>query len=83
MYTDMKQVLDSMENALRLQIQADSERRATKAEQAEKEFKEKLMEIAASKARLDAEASNVKGAQDAVRRDQLMALMMAGNQPLL
>lgn len=83
MYTDMKQVLDSMENALRLKIQADSERRATRAEQAEKEFKEKLMEIAASKASLDAKASDVKGTQDAVRRDQLMALMMAGSQPLL
>ena len=43
MATDMRQVLDSMENALRLRIQADAERRSTNAEQKEKEFKEKLM----------------------------------------
>lgn len=74
----MRQALDSMENALRLQIQAKAERRAEKAAQEEKEFKEKLMRAANSKIELDGKASNVKGSQDAVRRDQLMALMMAG-----
>lgn len=78
METDMKKVLDSMENSLRLQIQANAERRAQKAQQEEKEFKEKLMRIAASEMELNAKASDVKGTQDAVRRDQLMALMMAG-----
>ena len=38
---------------------------------------------AASKIELDAKASDAKGTQDAVRRDQLMALMMAGGQGLL
>ena len=75
---DMRKALDSMENALRLQIQAKAERRAEKAAQEEQEFKEKLKRAANSQIELDGKASNVKGAQDAVRRDQLMALMMAG-----
>ena len=66
-----------MENAMRLQIQANAERRSEKAEQQEKEFKEKMIR-AASKMELDGKASKVNGAQDAVRRDQLMLLMMAG-----
>lgn len=83
METGMKKVFDSMENALRLQFQANAERRAAKAEQEEKEFRERLMQAAASKIELDAKASDAKGTQDAVRRDQLMALMMAGGQGLL
>ena len=79
----MKKVFDSMENALRLQFQANAERRAAKAEQEEKEFRERLMQAAASKIELDAKASDAKGTQDAVRRDQLMALMMAGGHALL
>lgn len=75
--TDIKQVMDSMENSMRLQIQANSERRAAKAEQEEKEFKEKLMRAAASKMELDGISAKAKGSADAVRRDQLMALMMA------
>jgi hypothetical protein len=82
METGMKKVFDSMENALRLQFQANAERRAAKAEQEEKDFRERLMQ-AASKIELDAKASDAKGTQDAVRRDQLMALMMAGGQGLL
>mgnify|MGYP006968295055 FL=1 len=78
MATDMRQVLDSMENALRLRIQADAERRSANAEQKEKEFKEKLMRAAQSKAELDGKISGIKGAEDAVRRDQLMIMMMAG-----
>ena len=76
METGMKKVFDSMENALRLQFQVNAERRAAKAEQEEKDFRERLMQ-AASKIELDAKASDAKGTQDAVRRDQLMALMMA------
>ncbi len=83
METGMKKVFDSMENALRLQFQANAERRAAKAEQEEKEFRERLMQAAASQIELDAKASDAKGTQDAVRRDQLMALMMAGGQGLL
>ena len=83
METGMKKVFDSMENALRLQFQANAERRAAKAEQEEKDFRERLMQAAASKIELDAKASDAKGTQDAVRRDQLMALMMAGGQGLL
>ena len=78
MATDMRQVLDSMENALRLRIQADAERRSANAEQKEKEFKEKLMRASTGKAELDGKISGVKGAEDAVRRDQLMIMMMAG-----
>ncbi len=78
MATDVKTVLDSMENALRLQIQANAERRSAKAEREEKEFMEKLAQTAASRTELEAKAAGVKGTQDAVRRDQLMMLMMAG-----
>ncbi|NBH12895.1 hypothetical protein D3Z36_01515 [Lachnospiraceae bacterium] len=78
MATDMKQAIDSLENALKLQIQANTERRAAKAEREEKEFREKLMRSLSNKTELDAKASQVKGTQDAVRRDQLMTLMMAG-----
>lgn len=74
----MKQVLDSMENSIRLRSQAQAERRAEEAAREKKAFQEKLMLAAASKAQLDGMASNVKGKQDAVLRDQLMGLMMAG-----
>ncbi len=74
----MKQVLDSMENSIRLRSQAQAERRAEDAAREKKAFQEKLMLAAASKAQLDGMASNVKGKQDAVLRDQLMGLMMAG-----
>lgn len=83
METGMKKVFDSMENALRLQFQANAERRAAKAEREEKDFRERLMQAAASKIELEAKGSDVKGTQDAVHRDQLMALMMAGGQGLL
>ena len=36
------------------------------------------MRAATSEVELDGKASKVKGAEDAVRRDQLMGLMMAG-----
>lgn len=76
--TDITKVLDSMENALRLQIQAGAERRAAKAEREEEEFKEKLSRAAASKMELEGIAAKVKGSQESVRRDQMMALMMGG-----
>ncbi|MDE7199808.1 MAG: hypothetical protein K2O15_13135 [Lachnospiraceae bacterium] len=76
--TAMKQVLDSMELSVKLRSQARAERRAEDAENAKRDFQKKLMRAANSKLDLDATASGVKGAQDAVQRDQLMAMMMAG-----
>ena len=76
--TAMKQVLDSMETSVKLRSQARAERRAEEAEREKQAFKEKLMRSANSKLELDAAASGVKGAQDAVQRDQLMIMMMAG-----
>lgn len=74
----MAQVLDSMENAVKLRAQARAEKRAEEAEQAKKAFQEKLLEAAATKTELDSMASGAKGAHDAVVRDQLMGMMMAG-----
>ncbi|MDE6601404.1 MAG: hypothetical protein K2N39_06680 [Lachnospiraceae bacterium] len=76
--TAMKQVLDSMETSVKLRSQARAERRAEEAEREKQAFKEKLMRSANSKLELDAAASGVKGAKDAVQRDQLMIMMMAG-----
>ena len=45
----MAQVLDSMENAVKLRAQARAEKRAEEAEQAKKAFQEKLLEAAATK----------------------------------
>lgn len=73
----MAQVIDSMENAVKLRNQARAEKRAEETEQAKKAFQQKLM-LAASKTELDGMASKAKGSQDAVVRDQLMGLMMAG-----
>lgn len=76
--TAMQQALDSMELSIKLRSQARAERRAEDAERAKQAFREKLMLSANSKLELDGMASGVKGAQDAVQRDQLMAMMMAG-----
>ena len=76
--TAMQQVLDSMETSVKLRSQARAERRAEEAENAKKEFQRKLMLAESNKLELDAAASGVKGAQDAVQRDQLMGMMMAG-----
>lgn len=76
--TAMKQVIDSMETSVKLRSQARAGRRAEEAENAKKEFQRKLMLAESSKLELDAVASGVKGAQDAVQRDQLMGMMMAG-----
>lgn len=75
---EMTKMLDSMENSIKLQQQARAKRRADKAEQKEKDFLEKLMRAETGKAELDAKATKLKGAQDAVQRDQLIAFMMAG-----
>lgn len=78
MITDMKQVLSSMENSIRLCNRAEAERRAARSEQEKKEFLEKLMRAASSDLELDGMASKVKGSDDAVQRDQLMGFLMAG-----
>ena len=78
MVVDMRQVMASMEESVKLQNQARAERRAAKAAQEKKEFREKLMRAAVSEAELDGKAIKVKGAEDAVQRDQLIGLMMAG-----
>lgn len=74
----MKQMLNSMENSVKLRNQAKAERRAEEAQRAKKAFEEKLMIAEATKTELDSMAMKAKGAQDAVQRDQLMGLMMAG-----
>ncbi len=78
MTIDMRQMMDSMEETIRLQNQARAEKRAEKAAQEKKEFLEKLNRAAASEVELDGKISKVKGSEDAVQRDQLMGLMMAG-----
>lgn len=76
MTTDMRQLFQSMEDTLKLQIRAKSERRAEEAERDKKEFEEKLMRAAAGKTELEGLASKVKGKEDAVYRDQLIGFMM-------
>ncbi len=78
MITDMKPMLNAMENSIKLRHQAKAERRAEKAAQEKKEFLEKLMRAASSDVELDGMASKVKGSDDAVQRDQLMSFLMAG-----
>ena len=72
---DMKQLLDSMENYLKLRSRARAEERARRAEQEQEEFKEKLMRIATSQMELDSMAGKIKGTDAAVQRDQLIGLM--------
>lgn len=72
---DMTQLLYSMGQSMKVQNRAKAERRAAKAEQEKREFQEKLMRAAASKMELDGMASKVKGSDDAVQRDQLIAMM--------
>ena len=72
---DMKQLLNSMEDSIKLQGRARAEKRARRAEQEQEEFKEKLMRIAASQMELDGMAAKKKGTDAAVQRDQLIGLM--------
>ena len=78
MKTAQTQIFDSMEHALRMQIQANAERRSARAEREEREFKEKLMRAAASKMEIEGMVAGVKGTQDAVSRDQIMKMMLSG-----
>lgn len=73
--TDMKQLIDSMENTIRLQGRARAEKRARQAQREQEEFKEKLMRISASQMELEGMARKVKGTDAAVQRDQLIGLM--------
>ena len=72
---DMTQLINSMENSIKLQGRVRAEKRARRAEQEQEEFKEKLMRIAASQLELDGIATKKKGTDAAVQRDQLIGLM--------
>lgn len=72
---DMKQLMDSMESAIKLQGRAKAERRAREAEREQKEFKEKLVRLSASQMELENIARKAKGTDAAVWRDQLVGLM--------
>ena len=72
---DMKQLLNSMENSIKLQGRARAEKRARRSEQEQEEYKEKLMRIAASQMELDGMVAKKKGTDAAVQRDQLIGLM--------
>lgn len=72
---EMRKMLDSMEEAVKMQNRANAERRAKKAEKEREEFEEKLKRAAASKAELEGLASKVKGSDEAVQRDQLVNLV--------
>ena len=78
MADDMKQLLNSMENTIKLQNRARAERRAEEAQRDKQEFQEKLMRAEANKLELDGMASKAKGSENAVQRDQLIGLMMGG-----
>lgn len=81
MMMDMRQLMASAENTLKLQNRARAQRRAEEAERDKKEFREKLMRAAASKIELEELASKVKGSEDAVQRDQLVSLMTPVSDP--
>lgn len=72
---DMNQLVNSMEHTIKLQGRARAEKRARRAEQEQREFKEKLMRIAASQVELESRAGKIKGTDAAVMRDQLVGLM--------
>lgn len=75
---NITQLIDSMENTIKLQSRARAQRRAEDVEREKSEFYEKLRQSAVSKMDLDSTAAKIKGDEEAVRRDQLMGLMMAG-----
>ncbi len=75
MTVDMKQLINSMEQSIKLRNRARAEKRAEEAAQEKQEFEEKLMRAAAGKLELDGMSAKIKGAQDAVQRDQLIGLM--------
>lgn len=73
---DMRQVLTSMEESIKMQNYVRMQKRAEKAQQEEKEFREKLMQAAISKAETEGIKANVKGNEAAVQRDSIVAMMM-------
>ena len=66
MISEMQQVVDSMEYAVKMRSQARAERRAEEAEQEKKDFLEKLRLAEATKTELDSQASKAKGTQVAI-----------------
>ncbi|MDE6903590.1 MAG: hypothetical protein K2P76_01350 [Lachnospiraceae bacterium] len=78
MKSDMTQLIDSMENSIKLQHRARANKRAEKAAREKREFQEKLMRAAMNEVEIQGKASRIKGNDDAVQRDQLMTMMMAG-----
>lgn len=72
---DMRKMLDSMEESVKMQNRVNAERRAKKAEREREEFEEKLRRAAVNKVELESLASKVKGSDDAVQRDQLVSLI--------
>lgn len=78
MKTDMMQFVDSMEETIKLQHRARANKRAEKAAQEKREFQEKLMRAAMNEIEIQGKASRIKGNDNAVQRDQLIAMMMGG-----
>ena len=72
---DMRKMISSMEDTIKMQNRANTERRARKAAQEKEEFEEKLSRAAASKAELEGLASKIKGSENAVLRDQIVNLV--------
>lgn len=72
---DMKKMISSMEETIKEQNRANTERRARKAAQEKEEFEEKLRRAAASKVELEGLASKIKGSENAVLRDQIVNLV--------
>lgn len=75
MLADMRKLIDTMEDAVKKQNQANAESRAKKAKREQEEFEEKLMRVAASKAELQGLASKIKGSENATLRDQFVNLI--------
>ncbi len=74
--TNMKSLADSMENAVRCRIIADSERRAKKAERVREEFNEALMKAETEHSEAAKLKEQINGLDAAKQRDQLMIMMM-------
>lgn len=73
---DMRQALNAMEDSMRMQNYSRMQRRSEKAEEEEKEFREKLMRAAASKAEIDGIKSDINGSEAALQRDGLIAMLI-------
>ncbi len=75
---NITQLIDSMEQTIKMQSRARAQRRADDVQREKSEFQEKLRRSAVSKMELNSTVSKIKGDEEAVRRDQLMGLMMSG-----